>query len=375
MMDKEKILERVKTTISISCFQEEEKLVKKSNKNILKVSAIACCLMVTVAGGVFAKDIIVKKFGYNSSKGVENAVNNGYVAEVNSEFQEYDGIGISVDSFIMDNENFDMNFRVKFSEEYNINDMKFGMDLYDLKVIDENENIIFATNELQTEEIKQKYKTEEEAKANYNIYSGAYSMNSDDEIINGNELMYHLTATSSGSNFPKSKKLYVTCSRIHVRKNENEQPLNDWYYGDWKFEVDVPEQFYNRKSTEYKVKSCNNEKIDINKIETSINKTSFKIYIPEMLLTDEVDYDLYRSYDVKEISDKMLLQKEYVETSDGKRFEVSQNGTNEYGVPEGENKIINYTQTFDLTTFDTTDEISVHIFTNKGKEIIIKLAQ
>ena len=200
-------------------------------------------------------------------------------------------------------------------------------------------------------------------------------MNSDDEIINGNELMYHLTATSSGSNFPKSKKLYVTCSRIHVRKNENEQPLNDWYYGDWKFEVDVPEQFYNRKSTEYKVKSCNNEKIDINKIETSINKTSFKIYIPEMLLTDEVDYDLYRSYDVKEISDKMLLQKEYVETSDGKRFEVSQNGTNEYGVPEGENKIINYTQTFDLTTFDTTNEISVHIFTNKGKEIIIKLAQ
>ena len=108
-------------------------------------------------GGVFAKDIIVKKFGYNSSKGVENAVNNGYVAEVNSEFQEYDGIGISVDSFIMDNENFDMNFRVKFSEEYNINDMKFGMDLYDLKVVDENENIIFATYELKTEEIKQKY--------------------------------------------------------------------------------------------------------------------------------------------------------------------------------------------------------------------------
>ena len=87
-------------------------------------------------------------------------------------------------------------------------------------------------------------------------------MNSDDEIINGNELMYHLTATSSGINFPKSKKLYVTCSRIHVRKDAKEQPLNDWYYGDWKFEVDVPEQFYNRKSVEYKVKSCNNEKID-----------------------------------------------------------------------------------------------------------------
>ena len=94
-----------------------------------------------------------------------------------------------------------------------------------------------------------------------------------------------------------------------------------------------------------------------------------------MLLTDEVDYDLYRSDYIKKISDKMLLQKEYAETSDGKRFDVAQNGTSGYGVPEGENKIINYTQTFDLTTFDATDEISVHIFTNKGKEIIIKLAQ
>ena len=65
------------------------------------------------------------------------------------------------------------------------------------------------------------------------------------------------------------------------------------------------------------------------------------------------------------MSDKMLLQKEYGETSDGKRVDVAQNGTSGYGVPEGENKIINYTQTFDLTTFDTTNEISVHIFTNK----------
>ena len=88
-----------------------------------------------------------------------------------------------------------------------------------------------------------------------------------------------------------------------------------------------------------------------------------------------VDYNALHNYDNISIEHMIALQKEYVETSDGKRFEVSQNGTNEYGVPEGENKIINYTQTFDLTTFDATDEISVHIFTNKGKEIIIKLAQ
>ena len=38
----------------------------------------------------------------------------------------------------------------------------------------------------------------------------------------------------------------------------------------------------------------------------------------------------------------------------------------------GENKIINYSQIFNLTKYDATDNLTVHIFTNKGKEIIIE---
>lgn len=71
----------------------------------------------------------------------------------------------------------------------------------------------------------------------------------------------------------------------------------------------------------------------------------------------------------------MALQKEYVETSDGKKFETAQrsDGDGGYGVPKGENKIIEYHQTFNLTKYDATDELKVHIFTNKGDEIIIEL--
>ena len=38
----------------------------------------------------------------------------------------------------------------------------------------------------------------------------------------------------------------------------------------------------------------------------------------------------------------------------------------------GENKIINYRQTFNLTKYDATDILTVHIYTNKGEEIIIE---
>ena len=41
-------------------------------------------------------------------------------------------------------------------------------------------------------------------------------------------------------------------------------------------------------------------------------------------------------------------------------------------MPAENNKIVNYSQTFNLTKFDATDELKVHIFTNKGEEIVIE---
>ena len=68
----------------------------------------------------------------------------------------------------------------------------------------------------------------------------------------------------------------------------------------------------------------------------------------------------------------MLFQKEYVETSDGKRFEVSRNGENGLSVPAGTGQIENYKQTFDLTKYDATDEITV-IVEFYGEPFEIKL--
>lgn len=371
MENKQKILENVKLKISISNFEKEEKIdMKKTSKNILKVVAIACCTMLSITGMVFAKDIgdfVKETFWGGVTKGVDIAVNNGYIANVNTEYQEADGIEISVDSFVMDDNNLDMKFRVKLSDKYNIKNMSFGMELYDLKIVDENGKKVFATHALEAEEMMI-YKTEKEAKENYDAFCGSYAFDGG-KIIGENELICSLQATKSASTFPKSKKLFVTFTRIHVRKDQYEQPLNEWYKGDWKFELDVPKEMYNRENIIYKVKSCSDENTIIGN--GILSNTSFRIEIP-FSTTDKVDYELLRVSPPKNVYDMVAFQKEYVETSDGKKFEKTINAPVGCKTFQNGNKLEAYKQSFNLTKYDATDELTVHIFTNKGEEIIIE---
>ena len=126
---------------------------------------------------------------------------------------------------------------------------------------------------------------------------------------------------------------------------------------------------YNREIVAYKVKSCSDESTVVG--DATLSNTSFRIAIP-LSTTDKVNYELLNTSTPKSIFDKMAFQKEFVETSDGKRFKISRNGSNGYGVPAGTEQIENYKQTFDLPKYDATDELTVHIFTNKGEEIIIE---
>ena len=361
MKDKqtEKILENVRQKIAISNFEEEERLdMKNTRKSMFKIGIAACCVIVSMTGIVFAKDIgnfVKNLFGKNTSDGVDTAVNERYVANVNTEYQNAEGIEISVESLIMDDFNFAMNFDVKLSEGYNIDE--FEKTLFtDLVITDENGEMVFNTKDDMTE----------------NGYMGAYSMLVTKKT--DNEFTVSLAATGNTKAFPKSKHLTVKFTKLTTSQYVNEQRQDTVYEGDWTFEVDVPEEFYNRESVIYKVKNCSEEGIDINQVTAVVSNTAFKLSIPE-ISTDKVDYTLLKADTVGSIYDRIALQKEYVETEPGKRFEISarSDGDGGYSVPEGENKIVNYHQTFNLTQYDATDEITVHMFTNKGEEITIVL--
>ena len=343
----------------------------KNKNSILKRVAVACYAILSITGVVFAKDIgtfFYYLFGANSSDGVQIAVDNGYIEEVEPKYIETDGIEFSVDSFLIDDYNLDINFKMRLTDKYDSKIMQ-GAILQDLKILDENGEIVFATMEVEQEMARENGTLGTE---NFKPqFWGGYSMGGN--IIEENELIYHLVAYGSEEHkIPKAKELNISFSKIFIKKDNNEKIINTTYTGNWNFKVDVPEDMYKRENIVYRVKKCNDENTKVGY--AILSNTAFKIEIPETT-TDKVDYEILHSDSPKIIFDKIALQKEYVETSDGKKFEIAgrSDGDGGYSLPAGEsNKIINYSQTFNLTKFDATDELKVHIFTNKGEEIIIE---
>ena len=184
----------------------------KRKLNIGKGIGIAACITLSMTGVVFATTQIINKFGANSSDGIQTAIENGYYSDINTEYKEANGISTSIEAFLIDNDNFDINFNIKFDDSYSLQDMLANdgkIDIMDLKVVNEK---VFATRELETEEMTSLYKTEQEARDNYTSYNGSYSETT--QKINDNEIKYYLTATGNPVEFPTSQKLKVTFNKI-----------------------------------------------------------------------------------------------------------------------------------------------------------------
>lgn len=353
--ENKKIFEDVKLKIAISNFEKEEKETMKYNrKNILKVVAVACCILILTTGGVFAKDItnfIKNLFGANTSGGVDTAVNNGYIADVETEYQNADGIEIKIDTILMDDFNFDINFNVKLSDNYSFEDFDGNMEFEDLKVVDENGEIVFITHPYDK-----------------NLdYKGAYSFLP--QKITDKEFKVSFSATGSTETFPRSKHLTIEFTKIIKSEFVNSKMTSKTYEGNWKFEIDVAEEFYNRKSTIYTVKKCNFDNINVTK--AILSNTAFKIEL--ITDTNTISYEKPNTEDLIVIGDYIALKDEYVETSNGKKFEPARKSDGDGGYGISKDNIIQYYQTFNLTSYDATDDITVHIFTNNGEEIIIEL--
>ena len=343
----------------------KENVVEVRNKRIILLISTILFIAATITGATYAdeiKEFVKDLFGANASDGVDTAVNHGFVAKPKIEEQTASGISATIENFMMDDYNFGINFILTFENKEDAE--KLGAKdilLQDLKIVDEENNVVFSTNYYKEDYEKQEF------------YYNGFSMKSN--LVEDNKIRVSLITSGGVTPFPKSKKLKVTFKRIaeEIYPTSEEELLKteqNVYIGDWNFEVDVPKEMYEREVVVYKVKSCNDKDTVVDN--ATLSNTAFKISIP-YTTTDKIDYKaLYDRENRKSIYDLIALQKEYVETSDGKRFEASNDGNNHYRGAKGEEKITDYAQTFNLTKFDATDELTVHIFTNSGKEIIIE---
>ena len=350
-MNNNKIFEKVKMKIAISNVKEEDIVMNKSKFNIGKGIGIAACIALSMTGVVFATTQIISKFGANSSDGVQTAINNGYYSDVNTEYKEANGISTSIESFLIDDNNFDMNVNIKFDSSYNLPD-NGRIDIMDLKVVNEKNEKVFATRELESEEMTALYKTEQEARENYDSYKGAYSEHS--QKINDNEIKFYLTATGNPVEFPKSQKLKVTFNKIRNSYWENNKEKNVIYTGEWIFEIDVPSQMAKSNLVHYKLVSIsdNNYKFE----DAKVSNSAFKIYLSNC---NEISHN----------------ENECVETSDGRKFYPARRSDGDGEISVKEDGIVRYYNTFNLTNYDATDTLKVHVFKTNGDEVIIELVK
>lgn len=164
--------------------------------------------------------------------------------------------------------------------------------------------------------------------------------NEKDEIIFSNlNHAYSLTGeagkifyTATAKEFPVSKKLYID-------------------FAGKKEVLDVPE-FMQSEISYYKLKSISDENWKFES--ASLSKTAFKISLSNC---DGISHN----------------EKNRVETSNGKEFYHQGRSDGDGSINVREDGIVRYYNTFNLTNFDATDTLIVHLFKTNGDEVFIEL--
>ena len=202
------------------------------------------------------------------------------------------------------------NFYIAFNKEkLGLSYDEIGQKFFDLKIGEKQKEFLIVTNE-KGEEV-------------FNNTNTAFGLTEEDNKI-------FLTATAK--EFPISKKLYID---FDGRKEV----------------LDVPENMQG-EIVEYRLKSISDENWKFEK--ATLSNTAFKIYLR--------DCDGFAWND-----------KDSIETSDGKIFYKARrsDGDGDFSVDSNGNVKV-YT-TFNLTKFDATDNLKVHLFKENGEEVIIEL--
>ena len=354
-------------------------------KNLVIVFAI---LLIAISSFVIAKEII-KHFFLDSSDGVENALNNGYIESYEMKENNYsNGISIEVESVLMDDYNLAIVFCLKFDNiEYVKNADYCNFD--NLLIMDENNNLIVT---------KFEGKIKDSKLLNFfdinNNYPGISNGNESVHIKSKDDDEIVLTYITNSSEFPKSHKLKIITDEISLHYSEdNFGEKIDTINGDWNIEVDLPEEFYNRRTEVYTLESSNDKNLEL--LGANLSQTGIRIEFKtkwgqQYYNEDDSDEIIYEK--LEKIRNEYLtfeyivengitpLYNYYIVNSFGEKFYPANSSDGDGGMSVGSNAELNYFQLFNMTPSDATDKIIIimekdsHYFDtteNKYLEIVL----
>ena len=312
---------KVQYKISMYKFYEEKKQVQE-RFNYKKLVYLSGFLFLTFTTVVNAKTF-VKLFGLNASDGVDIAVKNNYLEEVDMEYLSFNNdLKMKVNRFLIDNYNLDINFELD-SSKYNLED---GFSFNDLIICDEKNNIIFDSQG--------------------NNLSNATS-------VNGKQI--HLTIYAD--HIPIIKMLNIHFSDITI--NNKNIKGNDIAYT-----LNVSEHMQSRDTIKYHVVSSNIANANFE--EANLSNTALIIKFSN----GNSNYQLLDNH--KNIWDIPKNNNTYIELKDGTRIDLA--GRSDMGGVSIRQDKIEFEYIFNLTKFTNCDDFKVHIV-DEDNDMIIHYAK
>ncbi|MBR3614367.1 MAG: DUF4179 domain-containing protein [Clostridia bacterium] len=294
-MEKE-IMEKLKLKIAIYEMKEEARVSKIKKRKLInkKLGIAACACVILTSGIVFAKDI--EKFikdKIHLGKGVETAIENGYIVKpddeytfcnvkvINKEGKEVEDIklGVKVDSYLIDNSNLNIEIKFKYDEclndIVNINNLHTIM-LEDLIIIDDEKRVLYDGG-VGNKEIFEKYCKENNlnytfGNCNENYLNSGLNTFESPETCLKNEKSYIYNFYVEDENYPKSKKINLIFTQISFNEFSDENVIVN---GNWNIELDIPEKMYNNVEGNYSVIKCENDKFDV--YAAKLTETGFEL--------------------------------------------------------------------------------------------------
>lgn len=342
---------------------------------------------------------------FRLGKGIDTAVENGYIYSPidNYERIKASGVETSIQDFLMDDQNISTNFSFTFSNEVlenlDIENIK-TIELRDLIITDENNVILYCANEnalnrfCKTNNLNYKFMEFNENYFNCGLNSFLQSSSKNDMIC--------LTYNIYSNNYPKSRKLKYEFHEIVLRENKEENSKGKIIEGNWSIDIEVPEKMYNRKDITYSVVDCSDENVEISTAKASDTGFEFgctfkNIELPEEIknIREEIKILSEKELTPEEMKELALKDMEldeppvkknyseylgetienctYIENNNNNKFLISTNpGRLQKGDFIDDDTGFVFYETFDLTKYDITNELTVHL-KFYDKSITVKL--
>lgn len=405
-----KLLERFEIAASLYNFKNTT-----SKKNLNKTSkqknmlfqrygrtqiAFFILLIFGTSGIVFAKNYksIINSFMMGS--GIDKAIDNGYIEEVNMEYKnsnvivsndegtyilDNSNIGIKIVDFLIDDTNLNVHFNIKFDEKVqkiiDINEIT-QIEINNITILDENNNKINEAGCGINYFIEEKDKNYGTINYTYNLYTN--------------------------NKFPNSKRLYFEIKNLTIKDKQKSVYVD----GKWEISLSVPKEMVQRTSIEYEVVDCDNEDfniytakatntgfeigITINNVKTLENPLDklkdFKNELKKKYENGEISLDEFnRLYKEKEdaenvsekyseyllsripiktdidyeIQGKTIDDTSYVENSNGEKYLCTMSPSRRSNQNFTSDTVLDFYETFGLTKNEATEYITVRLMYNE----------